>query len=419
MNPVSFRATLIPCCLVAMCEGIDLQAAGVAAAGIVPIFRPSPAELGFFFSGGTLGLFVGALIGGRLADSIGRKPVLVASVLLFGLFSLVTPLASDMNSLSAMRILTGLGLGGALPNVIALASESAPEDRRSASVAAVYSATPFGGAVVSLISFAIGPEHWRWIFVIGGIVPLMIVPVLVRMLPESPAFVRMRLSLRSDSVPGSATMLRPGDFRALFTEGRAIRTMLLWTSFFLGLLTLFLLLNWLPILLQNAGFSELQAAGAQIGFNLGGALAAFLVGRLFEGRTRRPTIVAIFIALPAFLYLLAIVPTHFFALLSIVFLLGCAVLAGQAFFYATAPASYPTWIRGIGVGAAVAIGRLGSVAGPLLGGLLTASGRNSSQLLMSLLPFAIAGSLLAVLLAWRTSPVATRRIALKAESSDA
>ncbi|MGH8235582.1 MAG: MFS transporter [Steroidobacteraceae bacterium] len=401
IDPVSARATLILCCLVALCEGIDLQAAGVAAAGIVPAFHPSSAQLGVFFSGGTLGLFVGALIGGRLADSIGRKPVLVASVLLFAVFSLLTPLASDMTSLSALRVLTGFGLGGAFPNLIALVSESASENRRSASVAAAYSAAPFGGAVVSLISYALGPQHWQWIFIIGGILPAVLAPVIARMLPESPAFVQVRVSLRSNSTPGPVATSRPGDFRALFTEGRALRTTLLWASFFLGLLTLFLLLNWLPTLLQSAGFTKPQVAGAQIGFNLGGSLAALLVGRLLEGRTRRLTIFAIFTALPVFLYLLATVPTHFFALLSIVFLLGCAVLAGQAFFYATAPANYPTRNRGIGVGAAIAMGRLGSVAGPLLGGVLTASGKNSSQLLMSLLPLAIAGSVLAVLLAWR------------------
>ncbi|MGH8238585.1 MAG: MFS transporter, partial [Steroidobacteraceae bacterium] len=154
----------------ALCEGIDLQAAGVVAAGIVPSFHPSAGQLGFFFSGGTLGLFVGALVGGRLADSIGRKPVLVASVLLFALFSALTALAPDIHSLSILRILTGLGLGGAFPNVIALVAESAAADRRSASVAAAYSAAPLGGALVSLLSFAIGPEHWRWIFVIGGLV---------------------------------------------------------------------------------------------------------------------------------------------------------------------------------------------------------------------------------------------------------
>lgn len=401
-NPVGIRATLTLCSLAALCEGIDLQAAGVAAAGLAAIFRPSPAELGLFFSGSTLGLFAGALLGGRLADSIGRKRVLVASVLLFGLFSLLTPFASNINSLIGMRVLTGLGLGGALPNLIALVSESVSEDHRSASVAAVYSATPFGGAVVSLISLAIGPDHWQWIFIIGGIAPLMLAPVMVKMLPESPAFLQMRATLRSGSaVPGSVAMVRPGNFRALFTEGRAICTVLLWTSFFFGLLTLYLLLNWLPTLLQSAGFSKAQAAGAQIGFNLGGALAAVLAGQLFEGRTRRPAVIAVLAALPLFLYLLATVPTHFFALLSIVFLLGCAVLAAQAFFYAMAPANYPTSIRGVGVGTAIAMGRLGSIAGPLLGGLLTASGQNSSQLLLSLLPIAIVGSLLAVLLAWR------------------
>ncbi len=405
INSMSARATLILCFSAVLCEGIDLQAAGVAAAGIIPRLGPSPAQLGVFFGGSTFGLFLGALIGGRLADSIGRKPVVVASILLFGLFSLMTALASDIRSLSAMRVLTGLGLGGALPNLIALVAESSSEMSRRASVAAVYSAAPLGGAVVSLLSFAIGPECWQWIFVVGGILPAMIAPAILKMLPESPAFVQLQKTRESNPTAAAVTNERPGNFRALFTAGRATRTLLLWASFFLGLLTLFLLLNWLPTLLQNAGFTKRQAAGAQIGFNLWGALSALFIGRLFEGRARLPAVLAIFAALPLFLYLLATVPTHFVALLSVVCLLGCTILAAQAFFYTTAPAIYPTAIRGVGVGAAVAMGRLGSVAGPLLGGVLTASGNSSAQLLLSVVPIAIAGSVLAVLLAWSMSRV--------------
>lgn len=396
------HATLILCFLAALCEGIDLQAAGLAATGLAPIFRPSAVELGWFFSGSTLGLLAGALLGGRLADSIGRKRVLVVSVLLFGVFSLLTPFATDMISLIAMRILTGLGLGGALPNLVALAAESASENRRSASVAIVYSAVPLGGAVASVSSFAVGPEHWQWLFVIGGIAPLILVPALIMMLPESPAFLRLREDLRAGSAAaGAAARLRPGNFSALFSEGRAVRTALLWASAFLSVLTLYLLLNWLPTLLLTAGSSRSQAASVQIGFNLGGALAAAVAGRLFEGTARRPTVLAIFVALPVLLYLLATTPTDFFALFSTVCLLGCTVVAGQAFFYAMASANYPTWIRGVGVGAAVAVARLGSIIGPLLGGVLVASGQNFSQLLSSLLPIAVLGSVLSILLAWR------------------
>lgn len=408
-NAAAFGArTILLCVLAALCEGIDLQAAGVAAAGIVPEFHPGPEQLGTFFGASTLGLFVGALLGGRLADSIGRKAVLVVSVGLFGLFCLLTPLAWDMSSLSVARLLTGFGLGGALPNLIALVSESAPAQRRSASVAMVYAGTPFGGAVISLVSLLLPAAQWRWIFIVGGVLPLLLAPVMARALPESTAYRHLQRALAAHRAGGDA-MPKRGSLLAVLADGRLGRTLLLWVSFFLGLLTLYLLLNWLPTLLTGAGLTRVAAAGAQIGFNFGGALAALGIGFLLEGRARNPSIIVTFVTMPILLVALAHGSAQLAVLLLIVFLLGCAVLSGQAYLYSVAPLLYPTSIRGMGVGAAIAIGRIGSIVGPKLGGTLKAAGHDSARLLMDLLPFVIVGSVAALLLAWRTAPQALRR----------
>jgi AAHS family 3-hydroxyphenylpropionic acid transporter len=402
---MDYAAATIICCLLAVfCEGIDLQAAGVAAGGIIPEFKPSPGQLGNFFSASTLGLFLGALIGGRLSDSIGRKRVVVTSIAVFGLFSLLTPLAWDMQSLFWARLLTGLGLGGALPNLIALVNESSAPRRRSANVALAYSGAPFGGAVASLISMSIEPTHWRWIFIAGGVAPLIIAPIMLAKLRESPAFERMHDALALAGSPDGRTAEnpRPGSFFAIFSAGRAIPTLLLWVSFFLGLLMLYLLLSWLPTLLVGNGMTKPQAAAAQIAFNVGGGLAALLMGRVLEGRLRRAGVVATFLALPALILLLSRAPPQVGLTVLIVFALGCAVLAAQAFLYAVAPACYPTSIRGVGVGAAVAFGRIGSIAGPKLAGLLKAAGHSYSQLLTDLLPVAVIGSVTAIALAWYT-----------------
>jgi MFS transporter, AAHS family, 3-hydroxyphenylpropionic acid transporter len=370
-----------------------LQAAGVAAAGIGAEFKPTPDQFGTFFSASTFGLFLGALIGGRLADSIGRKKVLVASVGLFGFFSLSTALAWDVQSLVWARLFTGVGLGGALPMLIALVSESSSLKNQSARVAMVYAATPFGGAIASLISLLIGASQWRWIFIVGGVLPLLIAPLMAFGMRESPAFKR----------GGDDAMPRPGSFAAILAQGRALRTVLLWLSFFLGLLLLYLLLNWLPSLLVSDGLTRLQAAGAQIGFNVGGALAALLFGYLLGGRLRNPGIVIIFVALPILLVTLAKAPADVGYILLIVSLLGCAVVAAQAFLYAMASIAYPTSIRGVGVGTAVAAGRIGSIVGPKLGGYLKSAGHGPAQLLMDLLPLVIIGSICALLLAWSTA----------------
>lgn len=396
-------ATTIVCCLLGVfCEGIDLQAAGVAAGGIIPEFKPSPDQTGTFFSASTFGLFLGALAGGRLSDSIGRKRVVVTSITLFGLFSLLTPLAWDIQTLSWARFFTGLGLGGALPNLIALVNESSPLNRRNANVALAYSGAPFGGALASLISMSLAPSHWRWIFVAGGVAPLLLVPIMLAKLRESSAFARMHDDLADGKV-------RQSNVFAIFAGGRATPTLLLWVSFFLGLLMLYLLLSWLPTLLVGNGMTKPQAAAVQIAFNVGGGLAALLMGKLLEGRLRGAAVVTTFVALPLLILLLSRAPPLFGLTVLIVFALGCAVIAAQAFLYAVAPACYPTSIRGLGVGAAVAVGRIGSIAGPKLAGLLKAAGHSYSQLLTDLLPIVVLGSLTAIALAWytqRTTPLA-------------
>src|SRR3984885_5873907 len=375
---------MIFCLCAALCEGIDLQAAGVAAAGIGAEFRPSPDQFGTFFSASTFGLFFGALIGGRLADSIGRKKVLVVSVGLFGLFSLLTAMASDVQSLTWARLLTGLGLGGALPLLLALVSESSGVEQQNARVATVYAAAPFGGAIVSLISLSVSASHWRLIFIAGGVLPLLLAPLMAFGMSESPAF---RREAHTEGSP------KAGSFAAIFTQGRALRTVLLW---------LYLLPNWLPTLLVTDGLTPLQAAAAQIGFNIGGGLAALLIGYLLGGRLRNAGIVITFAALPVLLVALAKAPADSGIISVTVFFLGCSVLAAQAFLYAMAPGSYPSSIRGVGVGAAIAVGRIGSIVGPKLGGLLKSAGHGPSQLFLDLLPVVILGSICALLLAWNT-----------------
>jgi AAHS family 3-hydroxyphenylpropionic acid transporter len=391
------RLTVFLCFLATFCEGIDLQAAGLAAAGIRAEFQPDPRMLPWFFSASTIGLFIGALIGGRLADRIGRKQVLVIAVAVFGVFSLLTTLAGDIDTLTAARFLTGLGLGGALPNVLSIGSENAPANRRSAYVTMIYAGMPLGGAFASVISLLTSAAQWRLIFVAGGIVPLLVAPAIKLWLPESLAFSRLK------ALASQSPIARGGLF-AFIEEGRLGRTLLLWVSFFLALLTLYLLLNWLPTLLAGSGLSKSAVAIGMIGFNLGGGLAALYVGLHLETQLRHWGVLTVFVGLPLLLLWLASAPQGVPLILAVVFGLGAAVVAAQAVLYAFAPLCYPTRTRGTGVGFAVAMGRLGSIVGPLLGGQLVISGRSSSQVLAGLLPIVIVGSVCAIVLAWRRPP---------------
>jgi len=406
-TPVPHATAIIAgCVLAAACEGFDLQAAGVAAGGLIPEFKPSADQLGTFFSASTLGLCAGALVGGRLSDSFGRGRILIASVFLFGCFSILTATSWDIQSLSWWRLLTGAGLGGAFPNLLALVNESSAAHRRRANVALVYGSMPFGGAFASLSSMLMAPAHWRLIFFAGGVAPLLLFVVLLRLAHKSPDFVSIpHHAPRADPTFSSQTETgsRAGSFIAIFADGRALPTVLLWISSFLGLVLLYLLVSWLPTLLVGYGLSKPQAAGAQIAFNVGGGFAALAMGQLVESRLRNPAVVVTFVALPLFVLLLSRGSAQLVTVVGIVFALGCAVLAALGYLYATAPEVYPTPIRGVGTGVAVAMGRLGSIVGPKLGGTLKAAGHSSSQVLTDVLPLVILGSLAALAFAWSTS----------------
>jgi MFS transporter, AAHS family, 3-hydroxyphenylpropionic acid transporter len=385
------------CVMAAVCEGVDLQAAGVAAAGIIAEFKPRPEQLGTFFSASTVGLLLGALLGGWLSDRHGRKRILVGSVAAFGVFSIVTVFARDIEQLSWARLLTGFGLGGAMPNLLALVTELSPERSKRANLTFVYAAMPLGGALVSLIAMLVPRDGWRIMFVAGGILPLITAPLMARFLQESSDFAHLRAQTHGE---GSSRRAGLGEvIGEVIGGGRALASVLLWASFFLGLLTLYLLLNWLPTLMIGRGTSASWAAAAQIAFNAGGAAAAVMLGRFLDGEHRLIAVVFTLICTPLLVWMLAVTQSQGAGVLAIVLALGCAVLALQAFLNATAPMIYPAAVRGLGVGAAVAMGRLGSVVGPKLGGAWKAAGLDTSQLLLKLLPIVVLASAAALGLA--------------------
>lgn len=388
----STTMTVVLCVLAAVCEGVDLQAAGIAAAGVSGEFHPTPEQLGTFFSASTFGLFIGALVGGRLSDRLGRKATLIGSVIVFGVCTLANAMAWDIQSLVATRFLTGLGLGGALPNVLALVAESSAPNRRNFNIAAAYSGMPAGGALISLVSMALPLSQWRVIFVIGGLLPLLAAPFMLKYLRDSARAAVAAQANRPLAVPATP--------RAVFSLPLIAQTLLLWAAFFLGLFTLYLLLNWLPTLMLGTGLQRSTVTFIQVGFNAGGVVTALLIGRLLESRWRRLAVAVTFLSLPLLIHALAAMPSQQSLLILVVVALGSAVLAAQTYLYAAAPLLYPKALRGLGVGVAVAIGRIGSFVGPKYGGIWTALGLGSSGVLSKLLPVAIAGSVLAIVLAW-------------------
>lgn len=383
------------CCLLAIFEGFDLQAAGVAAPRLTQDLGLSPDDLGWFFSISTFGLMAGAAIGGRLSDRFGRKVTLLASVAIFGLLSIATGLANDLQSLLLARFLTGVGLGGALPNLIAIVAESVRPRLRGRAVGFLYAGLPCGGAVASLVSL-LGAEasDWRMIFHVGGAGPLLALLLAIPLLPNP-----------KPGVPATGEQ-KSGFIEAAVGEKRAFTTLLLWTAFFLALLIMYLLLSWLPSLLIRQGLSRPEAGLVQMVFNLAGAAGSVLTGWLMDHRRLRAlTILAVFGAAGASVAAAAGAPASLAVFLVVGAALGATVSGVQSTVYGMAPGIYPGHLRGTGVGAAVVMGRLGSVAGPLLAAALLGAGRAPQQVLLALLPIIAVGGVACLWLASR--PTAT------------
>ncbi|AIO28487.1 3-(3-hydroxy-phenyl)propionate transporter MhpT [Burkholderia cepacia] len=380
--------TLGLCFAIALLEGLDLQSVGVAAPRMAHEFGLSVSQMGLAFSAGTFGLLPGAMLGGWLADRVGRKHVLIASVCLFGLLSIATAQVSSFAMLVAVRALTGLGLGGAMPNLIALSSEAVDARSRSSAVAVMYCGIPFGGVIASLIGVLLaGDTEWRHIFYVGGVGPLLLAPLLLALLPESRAFLDV-------SASGAA---RPGVGQTLFGGSRTGTTLALWLSYFCTLIVLYFLLNWLPSLMAAKGLARSQAGIVQIFFNIGSGLGVLGIGMSMDRLRPSRVVGGMYAGIVLSLAALAIAPGLLW-LSAAAFAAGMFVVGGQSVLYALAAIYYPTAMRGTGVGSAVAVGRLGSVVGPLAAAELLAMGRSASVVIGASIPVTLVAAVAALML---------------------
>lgn len=361
------------CFLVALMEGLDLQAAGIAAQGMAAAFELDKLHMSWVFSAGIFGLFPGAFAGGWLADRIGRKRVLMASVGLFGVFSLATALAWDINSLLVARCLTGVGLGAALPNLIALTSEVAGPRLRGTAVSLMYCGVPLGAALAALIGIADLAGGWQVVFYVGGVVPLLIVPLLGLYLPESQQF---------RNVQGEAPI---GVVRGLFREGAALPTTLIWVSYFFTLMVVYILINWLPSLVIGQGFTGRQASWVMLALQIGAAAGTLFLGWVMDRLPAWALSALIYVGILVSLTALGLA-SHLPGMLAAGFIAGFFATGGQCVLYALAPHFYRPSIRATGVGSAVAIGRLGAMSGPLVAGKMLALGTGTAGVMLASAP---------------------------------
>ena len=412
-------AVIVLCALVALLDGFDTQSIAFVAPEIMQTWRVDASAFGPVFGAGLLGGMIGAMGFGIAGDRHGRRPTLLLAVALFAAGSLCTPLADTIPQLIAARIVTGLGLGGALPSFIALAAEYSPHQRRASLVALMFSGFPLGAVVGGIAASRLIPAYgWQSVFIAGGVIPLLLLPLLLAYIPESVRF----LALRNDSAGiakilarlGSAAawngkVTQPGGHQrapaaALFTDGRALGTLLLWATLFLTLLLTYFLVNWIPVVTRQAGFPIQSAVLAVAALNLGAVLGSVALGRLAD-RFGPAGVIALAFSCGAIAIASIGQVAHSTALLYLsTFLAGFSSIAAQMCTVALCACFYDTFLRSTGIGWSMGVGRVGAIAGPVIGGVLLASGVAAQLLFMIAGLTSLAAALTVALIGWLVLP---------------
>lgn len=387
--------TVAICFLIAVIEGLDIQAAGIAAAGISEHFGLDKPQLGVFFSAGILGLLPGALAGGRFADRIGRKKVLICSTAVFALFTLCTVWVNSFHSLLAVRFLAGAGLGAAMPILITLASEAVTPQNRGRAVGLMYCGMPVGAALLSLIAATDFGANWKNVFYLGGLLPIVVIPLMMLLLPESREFLQAQNQAESadNAAPKAA-------FKDLFNADNRIRTLCIWVSYFFTLMVVYIMLSWLPSLFMELGFSRKEGSTAQFYFMASAAIGTIILGMLTDRWKKAYVIILMYGGMLAGLFALngagSLTQMYMASALVGAFVIGC-----QGVLYAFGGIVYPTAMRGTGVGVGSAVGRIGAMLGPAIAGQLLAAGFGAAGVISAAIPCIIISAVFMLLLVRR------------------
>jgi len=410
------------CALVQVCDGYDVNSIGVSVPSLTHAWHlPGPAfTVAFLWS--SIGIMVGALSAGPIGDRVGRRPLLIASLTIFGVASLFSAFAGSLMMLTILRFFTGLGIGGAFPGAATLTGDYAPHRRRALMIMASFTGAPIGGFLCGQLAGVLLPTFgWPSVFIVGGIVPLLIVVALVLWLPESPRF----LAAKANPSPREAALLQrlaiaPGQgaverldvadanpIKMLFGPGYALQTVLMWIIFFCSLMNLFLFVYWMPEVLHLTGMTPSAAARATSFRELGAILAVVYLGALIDRFGPERALAWHYAAGILFIALIALVAMPYLALVIVIFFSGMTIIGSQTGANAACGKLYPARMRTSGLGWALGIGRLGGIAAPILGGYLLRTGMAPTHIFLSACLFALIAAVATGLLARRgqTAPL--------------
>jgi len=376
-------------------DGLDNQLIGAAVPAMRREWGLLPPAFTLVLAAALFGMVIGGFIGGYLGDRFGRRTALLGSIVWFGVLTVLVSLAGDVTTLTALRFFAGLGLGGAMPNAAALASEYVPLRRRAFAVTLTIVCIPIGGTLAGFTGALVLPAYgWRALFLIGGSLPLVLAALLWTVLPESPRYLarnRARwpelarlLARLGHTISPDATFVDSHEravartsIRSLFEPEYRRDTLALCAAFFFCLLSVYTGTNWVPTLLNNAGFGVATANYGLMAFNLGGVVGAVLGAMIFARLGSRITMLAMTAGAIGGSLLLANAPIADESILAVLAMLawtGGLINAVQTTMYALAAHVYPAAIRATGVGTALSVGRIGGVASSYAGAWALESG---------------------------------------------
>jgi AAHS family 4-hydroxybenzoate transporter-like MFS transporter len=380
---------LLLCAAAMFVDGFDTQAIGYVAPSLSAALALKPGMLGPVFAAGGFGALLGTLGFAPFADRIGRKPMIIASLIFFAACSFAVAGANTIPQLLWLRFAAGLGLGGVVPNALALTAEYMPKRLRVTLVLLVWFGFSTGSGVAGpVVAYILGGHSWRAAFVFGGILPILLVPLLAWALPESlnvliqrgAAGRRIGAVLRhldprlpvSDTTAFSIAEKKEKGFPVvlLFREGRAPVTLLLWVMFFMNLMALFFMNSWLPTVMHNAGLSERAAIIVSGITHFGGIAGGLAMGPLCDRLNRYVVLAVAFVLSSLTIASIGLAGSVAGLAAAATFFAGFFTFGAQNAANAIAATSYPTAMRSTGVGWALGIGRTGQVVGPLVGGFL-------------------------------------------------
>ena len=378
---------LVLCGICLMMDGFDVQAMGYVGPVLKPEWHISDPEFGRVLSAALKGVLVGSLFLSMLADKFGRRPILIGSSIFFSITTIITARATSIDQLLWIRFIAGIGLGAIMPNAMALVSEYCPRRSRVMWMMIVSNGFTAGAAIGGFVAAWLLPHYgWRSVFYFGGTLPLITGVLMIFLLPESLQFLVLQgknlskvaaaLKRIEPTVPDGVSYVIPEQRRQgftfvnLFRDGRAVGTILLWITYFMNLLNLYFLQGWLPTVAKTAGFSTTDSVLIGTMNQVGGCIGAFALGWLVKRSGFVPVLATCFLVACVDIAMIGQPGMTKPLMFLVVFIAGFGITGGQAGVNAMTGTYYPTDLRSTGLGAGLGIGRIGSIVGPEVAGIM-------------------------------------------------